>query len=69
MSKRRISCSKQAQAKSARGNHHGLSDPSRPSKLGRIPCQNASLRITVSLAIPILLSSVPVPSAVSVPTV
>ena len=43
----RISCSKQAEAKSARGNHPGLSDPSCPSELSRIPCQCTALRTTV----------------------
>jgi hypothetical protein len=45
----RISCSRQAQDKSERDNHHGLFDPSRPSKLGKIPWQNAPLRTKVSL--------------------
>jgi len=47
----RISCSRQAEAKSARGNHPGTSDTSGPSKLGRIPCQYAVLRTTVSLSL------------------
>ena len=42
----RISCSRQAEAKSARGNHPGLSDPSCPSELSRIPCQCTALRTT-----------------------
>ena len=45
----RISCSRQAEAKSARGNHPGLSDPSCPSELSRIPCQCTALRTIVSL--------------------
>ena len=47
----RISCSRQAEAMSARGNHPGLSvsDPSCPSQLGRIPCQCMALRTTASL--------------------
>ena len=47
----RISCSRQAEAKSARGNHPGTSDTSGPSKLGRIPCPYAVLRTTVSLSL------------------
>ena len=44
-----ISCSMQAQAISAWGNHHRLFDPSCPGKLGRIPSWNTTLWITVSL--------------------
>jgi len=44
-----ISCSRQAEAKSARDNLQGLSDPSRPCKLGTFPCQYSALRNTVSL--------------------
>ena len=43
-----ISCSGPAWAKSVRYYQHGLSDTSRPSKLGRIPCQCAALRTTLS---------------------
>ena len=39
----------QARANSARDNHHGLSDPSCSSKLGRMQCRYAALRTTVSL--------------------
>jgi len=47
-----ISCSRQAQAKSAGGQPcHGLSNPYRPSKLGRNPCRHAALRTTVSLPV------------------
>ena len=45
----RIWCCLQALANPARDNHHGLSDPSRPRKLGRIPCRYAVLRIIVNL--------------------
>jgi len=47
----RISCSRQAQAKSTRDIYHGLSHPSRPSKRGRIPCQYAAPRSKVSPAV------------------
>jgi len=42
-------CFRQAYAKSVLDYHHGLSDPSRPSQLNRIPCQGAILRSLVSL--------------------
>jgi len=35
--------------KLARDNHHGISNPPRSYKLGRIPCRYAVLRIKVSL--------------------
>jgi len=35
--------------KLAQDNHQGLSEPSRPSKLGRMPCQYAALEGKVSL--------------------
>ena len=50
----RISCSKQAQAKLVRDNHRVLSDRSRLSKIGSIPCQCAELRNTVSLLLIII---------------
>jgi len=40
----------EGKAKSARDNYQELLDPSRPSKLGKIPCQYAALRIKVSLS-------------------
>jgi len=48
----RISCSRQAPAKSTRNNHHALSDTSRPSKCGRIPCQYVVLMTLVSMLTP-----------------
>jgi len=45
----RISCIRQAKAKSATDNLHGLSVPSRSIKLGRIPGQIAALKNEVSL--------------------
>jgi len=44
-----ISCSRQAEDKSARDNLHGLSNLSRHRELGSIPWQSASLRTKVSL--------------------
>ena len=49
-----ITCSIHAQAKSARDFRHGLSDSSRPSKLGRIPCRFAVLRTKVSLCLSLI---------------
>ena len=50
----RISCSRQAQAQSARDYHHRLYDPSKfsPTKLSRILCRYAVLSTIVSLVLP-----------------
>jgi len=45
----RLQYTGQAQVKSARDYHHGLSDPSRPCKLGMNLCQYEALRTKVSL--------------------